>query len=169
AAKFWNPSYYEVIPASVSYSSVAFAIKSCRFRLGGRYHMTRMAACTGLPAMQGRGNCYKDGGLSATWGGLSPVLDSADPEAILNASLEILDEQSTVQSRLLSARSEIMRSLEDASSWLRDEFSGIRSSYPSSFLIPPGHEIDASVHMEPYRENSIAHAKTFEYPPVQGD
>src|SRR5690606_17428412 len=71
--KHWGEDGFATIPPGVSYMVAAHALQRCRFLLGGRYHMAIMAVAAGTPVIQLPGNSYKNEGLSAMLGGLSPV------------------------------------------------------------------------------------------------
>ncbi|MCR4265861.1 polysaccharide pyruvyl transferase family protein [Nitratireductor sp. ZSWI3] len=169
AAQYWEPSSYEVIPPTVSYSAVASAMDKCRFLLSGRYHMNIMAASANLPVIQVRGNSYKNEGLAAMLGDRFPVRDPADTDGIAGQAAGILDGASQMRKDLSSSLATILRSIGDASAWLEAAFAGRAGPYPASFLVPPGNEIDAAAHMEPYLSNSIENVRAFAYQPNSKD
>lgn len=167
AERYWGTSQFVVVPPDVDYCAAAFALKHCRFLIGGRFHMTIMAASVHVPSIQLRGNSYKNEGLSAMLDGSAPVRDAADHEVILSDAFALLEPEAC--ERLRDRMEPIRRSLRDAGQWFAACLNGRCAEIPASFLAPPGRAIKASDYIEPYRTNSFEHARAFTYPPANGD
>jgi polysaccharide pyruvyl transferase WcaK-like protein len=169
ARKSWAPSEYEVVPRDVSYASAAFAMKRCKFLIGGRYHMTIMAASVGVPSVQLYGNSYKNVGLSAMLDGLFPVRSPDDGQRVMQDVSMLLDRPAEQASALAHAMQAVHHSLDEARQWLARSLRGEETEIPNALLTPPGRHVDALAHLEPYRRATIAQAHAFAYPVSTSD
>ena len=168
AQAHWGKDTYRVVPPELSYSAVTYALKSCKFLLGGRYHMAIMAASVGVPSILLCGNSYKNVGLSAMLNSPFPVRMPSDDTAILHDVATLLTNYEPQCAALARAMLEIHAAIDAARIWLTQCLHGnhvdLHTTPPLAFVTPPGKRIEASAHMEPYRSATIAQADAFTYP-----
>jgi hypothetical protein len=107
-----RPGSYAIVPRDITYSRVASFLQHCEFLLGGRYHMSIVAAAAGTPSIMLRGNSIKNEGLAALLGSARPVRDFADEAGIVADAIAITGnraaERATLQSRLALIRGRIL-------------------------------------------------------------
>lgn len=78
------------VPRAATYCEVAAVLQRCEFLLGGRYHMSIIAAAVSTTSIFLPGNSFKNDGLVSLIAGKRPVRQFADTDAILQDAKAIL-------------------------------------------------------------------------------
>jgi polysaccharide pyruvyl transferase WcaK-like protein len=136
AREVWSHGEYEVVSSQTHYPAIAHLLKSCKFLLGGRYHMAIMAAAIGTPSILLRGNTFKNEGLASMLRSPFPVRSVDNHEAIFSDALTLLSRLPDVRAQLREAVSDINDAFEPARTWLNAFFKGVVRDF-SAFVEPP--------------------------------
>jgi polysaccharide pyruvyl transferase WcaK-like protein len=164
AAAAWGNEAYDVVPRKLSYLGAASAMSRCKFVVGGRYHMSIIAASMGVPSILLRGNSYKNEGLAAMLQG-SLRVRPLDDEAGVLADMRVWTEGGdSPHVAFRSSVEAVMASIEAAKNWFTSALQGGKAKLPDCFSKPPGSPISAEAHLEPYCTWAREQAATFAYP-----
>ena len=167
--KYWGDDGFITVSSEVSYAVTAHALQSCCFLLSGRYHMTIMAASVGTPVIQIPGNSYKNEGLSAMLGGLSPVRGFSDHDAIVKDAKELLAVPQRAGVDLQAALKPINERLQIAGEYFAAIQKGQAVTVPKLFRTLPGKSISADDHILRYCMNTIRQLGELKYSDNLGD
>lgn len=159
AAARWRPDDHDVLPPDAGYQAVADVLRGCRFLVGGRYHLTILAASVDTPAIQLPGNSYKNEGLSALLGGLAPVHGLDEGDRIVAEARRLSDDAVAARARVRQAVAPVRAALEAAPAMLARCIAG----EAIDDLAAPGLPIAAAVRREPYCAQAEAQAVTLAY------
>jgi hypothetical protein len=83
------------VPRAATYCEVAAILNQCEFLLGGRYHMSIIAAAVSTTSIFLPGNSFKNDGLVSLIDGKRPVRQFADTDGILLDARSILANRET--------------------------------------------------------------------------
>jgi hypothetical protein len=164
AVATWANNAYDIVPRTLSYLEAASAMSRCKFVLGGRYHMSIIAASMGVPSVLLRGNSYKNEGLAAMLQG-SLRVRSLDDEVGVLADVRVWTEGGDrPRLEFRSAVEAVMSSIGAAKDWFTSALHGGNARVPDCFSQPPGSPMSAAAHQEPYCTLAREQARSFAYP-----
>lgn len=110
----WRPGSYATIPASATYTHVTRALGSCKFLLGGRYHMSIMSAAGGTPNIILTGNSFKNEGLVSLLAAKRPVHVFDDTAAIVDEAVAVVNDNPVERAALAVQVAVIRQTIVDA-------------------------------------------------------
>lgn len=137
----WRSGSYALVPRGATYTHVTRYLGQTRFLLGGRYHMSIMAAAAGAPNIVLTGNSFKSEGLVSLLASPRPVFDFDETEAIVSAAVEAAEQQQAERAQVARQVSLIRQTLADAQDHLRAMINGqdpgpFRDALPEFSLTP---------------------------------
>lgn len=116
----WKKGSFAVLPERMTYRHVAGALAECSLLLGGRYHMSLLAASQGTPIVTLRGNTFKNEGLLELLDWPAEALPAAPPQRVLEQCFDVLKHREAMSQQLLQARARIYDMIADSSAWLAE-------------------------------------------------
>ncbi|RJE87839.1 polysaccharide pyruvyl transferase family protein [Paracoccus onubensis] len=165
----WGEDGFATVPPGIPHAAAAQVLQQCRFLLGGRYHMAIMAVVAGTPVIQLPGNSYKNEGLSAMLGGLSPVRGFDDHDAIAGDAAGFLSNPERTASDLRAALEPITERLQQAGHYFAAVQKGQPVPVPELLGTVPGKPVAAAAHFATYCANTLMRAEGFQYNQIAGD
>lgn len=97
---FFSKHRYAHVPRDATYCEVAALLGRCEFLLGGRYHMSIIAAAVSTPSIFLPGNSFKNDGLVSLIDSRRPVRQFADSDGILHDAQAILGQREAERAAL---------------------------------------------------------------------
>jgi len=130
------------LPRSATYTQVTAALQRSAFLVGGRYHMSILAAAAGTPNIFLPGNSFKNDGLSALIGQNKPVRPFRDFDGILEDARVILRngdaERAELAARVSDLRAVIGRAQAHLQRLIAGEAPGVFKDGLPEFTLPEG-------------------------------
>ena len=112
AAESWPADSYGRIPADCSYPAVAHHLANARLLVGGRYHLSILAAIGGTPSALLDTNTYKLHGLVDLLGTTWPVRSCRDFDCLVDDAVRLAGaaaaERDTLRQRVATIRRDVL-------------------------------------------------------------
>ena len=114
AAKYWQGSEYYAAPPELIYQGVAALLANAQFLIGGRYHMSILAAISGTPSVLAATNTHKLSGLADLLGVDWPIRNFNDTEQLVADAQQLCDNPNSSREQLKHRVTIIRDNISDA-------------------------------------------------------